>query len=74
MFDIKKEIDWFKDTILERNEDELENEVYKEQKELTEEQLVKLHFLKDNILDLEYEQKIKLLDFIEKERISIIIQ
>ena len=60
--------------ILEWNDDELENEVYKEQKELTEEQLVKLHFLKDNILDLEYEQKIKLLDFIEKERISIIIQ
>ena len=41
--------------ILEWNDDELENEVYKEQKELTEEQLVKLHFLKDNILDLEYE-------------------
>ena len=60
--------------ILEWNDDELVNEVYKEQKELTEEQLVKLHFLKDNILDLEYEQKIKLLDFIEKERISIIIQ
>lgn len=49
------------------------NIIEEKKRELTEYQKHKLYFFKNNIQDLTYEQKIMILDFIEKENISVII-